>query len=102
MPDKMIDLGYMYPNIEEPVPSKKVQRKKEYPSVWVREIGLPLTATDVGKTFQISGTIYVTGHEERVSEGGKTRSKEYNFELRSIQIHNQRSKLKNALKKNVR
>ena len=101
MPDKMIDLGRM-DEFDTVVTSKQSKRKKSYPTVWTRETTLPLTAADVGKTFKISGTIHVTGLEERVEEGRKGTGKEYNFELRSIQIHNPRGKLKKALKKNMR
>ena len=98
MADKMIDLGTV--DSDETMPTK-ASRKKRYPSVWVDAgVKLPLKPEDVGKNFKISGNIHITGIEESTDEDGN--KKEFRFELRSIQIHNQRGKLKAALKKNVR
>lgn len=98
MPDKMIDLGTI--DSVETMPTKE-KRRKRYPSVWLDAgVKLPLKPEDVGKNFKISGNIHITGIEESTDEKGK--KKEFRFELRSMQIHNQRSKLKRALRKNVR
>lgn len=98
MADKMIDLGTI--DSDEAM-SAKASRRKRYPSVWLDAgVKLPLQPEDVGKDFKISGNIHITGIEESIDEDGK--KKEFRFELRSIQIHNERSKLKKALKKNVR
>ena len=98
MPDKMIDLGVM--DSDEVMPAK-ASRRKRYPSVWLDAgVKLPLQPEDVGKDFNISGKIHITGIEESTDEDGK--KKEFRFELRSIQIHNPRGKLKNALKKSMR
>ncbi len=99
---KMIDLGHIEPasTMEAPVRNNRKLRK-EYPTVWIHHTDLPLSPTDVGKTFTITGTIHITGIEERVREDRQKR-KEYNFELRSIAIDNSRSRLKAAVKKNAR
>jgi hypothetical protein len=103
MPDKMIDLGHIDECcIEVPTQSKKEKPKKVYPSIWIRDVKLPLSPVDVGKTFQIIGEVHITGIEERVREGQKGNGKEYNLEFRAIQINNARSKLKEALKKSMR
>lgn len=102
MPDKMIDLGRKIVPEVFSVPAKEQKHIKEYPTVWTRDVELPLSPDDIGKTFQISGVIHITGIEERLREETKNRKKEYSFELRSIQIHNERSKLKQVLKKNMR
>ena len=94
MPDKMIDLGVMDSN--ETMPTRE-KRRKRYPSVWLDAgVKLPLQPEDVGKNFKISGNIHITGIEESTDEDGK--KKEFRFELRSMQIHNPRGKLKQALK----
>ena len=98
MPDKMIDLGVM--DSDETI-TAKASRRKRYPTVWLDAgVKLPLQPEDVGKNFKISGNIHITGIEESTDEDGK--KKEFRFELRSIQIHNERNKLKAALRKNVR
>lgn len=98
MADKMIDLGVID---SDEVVTTKASRIKRYPTVWLDAgVKLPLKPEDVGKNFKISGNIHITGIEESTDEDGK--KKEFRFELRSMQIHNERSKLKRALKKNVR
>jgi hypothetical protein len=98
MADKMIDLGVM--DTDEAIPTK-ASRRKRYPTVWLDAgVKLPLQPEDVGKNFKVSGNIHITGIEESTDEDGK--KKEFRFELRSIQIHNERSKLKKALLKNKR
>lgn len=93
---KMIDLGRM--EREDVEPTKPRKRRKHYPSVWLDAgITLPLKAADVGKDFTITGKIHVTGIEERVDERDG-RKKTFNFELRSMAIHNSRARLKDALK----
>lgn len=104
MPDKMIDLGHMEPDYSsDAVVSKEPKKKvKQYPTIWLNDVELPLSPQDVGKTFNITGTIRVTGIEESVHED-KKRRKEYNLELQKIGIQKSaRSKLKDALKKNMR
>lgn len=104
MPDKMIDLGHMEPDYSSDTRAAKEPKKKvkQYPTIWLRDVELPLSPQDVGKTFNITGTIRVTGIEESVHED-KKRRKEYNLELQRIGLQKSaRSKLKDALKKNMR
>jgi hypothetical protein len=99
----MIDLGYTYDGDTEVQPVKSGKKTKHFPTVWINDgQELPLDGEDVGKTFRITGTIRLTGVEERIREGQKKKGMEFNFELRSIQIHNERNKLKKALKRNLR
>lgn len=89
---KMIDLGVMDSEVTAVEP--KQSRKKRYPSVWLDAgVKLPLKPEDVGKDFKINGNIHITGIEESTDEKGK--KKEFRFELRSMQIHNEPNKLKN-------
>lgn len=95
---KMIDLGHI--DTDDAV-SPRRSRKKRFPSVWLDAgIALPLSPEDVGKDFDISGKIHVTGIDENTTEHGN--KKEFRFELRAMQIHNSRNRLKVAVKKNAR
>lgn len=102
MATKMIDLGHLESECET-VPAKtSKKRKKYYPTVWLDAgVPLPLKPTDVGKNFNITGRIHITGIEESTTEERKNK-KEFRFELRAMQIDNSRDRLKEAVKKNAR
>lgn len=96
MANKMIDLGVT--DSAESSEVAKRSRKKRFPTVWLDEgVALPLDPEDVGKDFKITGNIHITGIDEKTDEDGH--KKQFRFELRSIQIHNERSKLRRALKR---
>jgi len=93
---KMIDLGHM--ESEDMAVPTKAKRKKYYPTVYLDAgVPLPLKPTDVGKDFNITGKIHITGIDESTTENRK--KKEFRFELRSMAIQrNKRTQLKDALK----
>ena len=76
---KRTNLGYKN---EPPVEIKK-QSSISYPTFYTQK-KLPVTKTDVGKTFDVKAKIKFVGLDQRTGEGKD--NFDYRFEIRDIQF----------------
>jgi len=78
---KRINLGV------KPKPIKNVEVKGPsitYPRFYIHDIKLPLTGKDVGKTFDITAKIKLTGVREENRGNGTELN--YDFEIQNMQL----------------
>lgn len=79
---------------ETEIMASKEMPKYRYPNLYLSDVKLPLSATNVGKTFKAVVTLKLTGYRENNSV--KRNSMSYDFDIHDIEFSGKGIAEKNA------